>query len=121
MHSVDAWPLDGWPEGAWRPVSVGIRAIEFDSRRRPRPTNDLLRLAGRHVETGVVDIDGQALGSMLGGEPWTVDYERRGPVALRLGPDVIGRGAATAEGVKAEIPKARAAELTRILSGRQTD
>ncbi|HSH76632.1 MAG TPA: RsmB/NOP family class I SAM-dependent RNA methyltransferase, partial [Longimicrobiales bacterium] len=29
-HSADEWPLRAWAAGPWRPVSVGVRAIEFD-------------------------------------------------------------------------------------------
>ncbi len=38
----------------------------------------------------------------------------RGPYALRHGGDVVGRGAVTGQGLKSEIPKARAADLRRI-------
>ena len=43
--------------------------------------------------------------------------ELRGPVALRRGVDVLGRGAATQDGLKSEIPKARAADLGRVIAG----
>ena len=46
------------------------------------------------------------------------DLDVRGPVALRYLGEVIGRGATTPGGVASEIPKARAADLKRVLAAR---
>lgn len=120
MHSLDAWPLDAWldtpaAERDWRPISVGIRAIDFDSRGRPRPTNDFLRWLGRDVTGRVLDVDLRELGALLERRDVPVEEEARGPVALRHDGDVIGRGAVTVDGLKSEIPKARAADLRQCL------
>ena len=48
-------------------------------------------------------------------EPLDFEEEIRGPVALRFEGDVVGRGAATVDGLKSEIPKARSADLVRTL------
>jgi NOL1/NOP2/sun family putative RNA methylase len=115
-HTLDSWPLGSWTEGdAWRPVSVGIRAVEFDTQGRPRPTNDLLRLLGPAVRRRVVDLDDGGLADLLHRRPVPVDTEDRGPYALRYGGEIIGRGAVTEDGLKSEIPKARAADLRRCL------
>jgi NOL1/NOP2/sun family putative RNA methylase len=120
LHSLDAWPLEAWREGPWRegdwrPISVGFRAVDFDSRDRPRPTNDLLRWLGDSVCERVFDIDHERMIRLALRE--TIDFEQdlRGPVALRYDGDLVGRGAATVDGLKSEIPKARAAELRRAL------
>ncbi|NIP56748.1 MAG: hypothetical protein GWO00_01600, partial [Gemmatimonadetes bacterium] len=34
FHRLTEWPLRAWPTGDWRPISVGIRALEFDSKGR---------------------------------------------------------------------------------------
>jgi hypothetical protein len=44
------------------------------------------------------------------------DIDDRGPIALRHEGDIVGRGAVTVDGLKSEIPKARAAELSRCLA-----
>ena len=120
VHSLDEWPLEAWRdgpwrEGKWRPISVGFRAVDFDSRDRPRPTNDLLRWLGGSVRERVFDIDHERMTQLSLRE--TIDFEPdlRGPVALRYEGDVIGRGAATVDGLKSEIPKARSADLLRAL------
>jgi len=118
MHTIDEWPLDGWAEGAWRPISIGFRAIDFDSRGRPRPTNDLLRWLGEDVGQRLIDVSAEDLGRLIRREAVGTGVEERGPVALRFGGDVIGRGAVTVDGLKSEIPKARAADLARIVEGR---
>jgi NOL1/NOP2/sun family putative RNA methylase len=117
LHSLSEWPLDAWNEGAWRPISVGFRAVEFDSRGRPRPTNDLLRWLGAALESRTVDLDDGQLRALIGREALPLAEELRGPVALRRGVDVLGRGAATQDGLKSEIPKARAADLGRVIAG----
>jgi NOL1/NOP2/sun family putative RNA methylase len=117
MHTIDEWPLEGWAEGRWRPISIGIRAIDFDSRGRPRPTNDLLRGWSGVVSDRVIDLSDDELGLLLRREAVATDIDERGPVALRHAGDVIGRGAVTVDGLKSEIPKARAADLLRIVDG----
>ena len=114
-HTLDAWPMPLWEEGGWRPISVGLRAIEFDSRGRARPTNDALRWLGRRITEGVLDVDEGELRALLAREAVPTGHERRGPVALRWQGDVIGRGAVTVDGLKSEIPKARAADLLRCI------
>ena len=114
LHAAGEWPLSSWKEGPWRPISVGIRAVDFDSRGRARPTNDLLRIANKRIKEGLIDLTRSELQSLLHGDPVAVDFPRRGPVALRFEGDVLGRGAVTGEGLKSEIPKARAQDLARL-------
>jgi NOL1/NOP2/sun family putative RNA methylase len=114
-HTLDAWPGGLWEDGPWRPISVGIRAIDFDSRGRARPSNDFLRWLGSRMGQRVLDLDDDRLGRLLERHPVPTDFPSRGPVALRWHGDVIGRGAVTVDGLKSEIPRARAADLRRCL------
>ncbi len=116
LHTVDAWPLAAWEEGGWRGISIGQRSLEFDSLGRLRPTNDFLRLVGGLIERAVVDLTPRDLGVLLDREPVAVDIDLRGPVALRLGDDVLGRGVMTGGGLVSEIAKARATDLRRTLA-----
>jgi tRNA (cytosine49-C5)-methyltransferase len=118
LHALGEWPLEGWEEGAWRAISVGYRAVDFDSRGRPRPSNDLLRTLDNAVQSRKIALDREDLLRLLRREPVEVAADRpRGPVAVEYGGDALGRAAVTAEGLKSEIPKARAADLLRVLEG----
>jgi NOL1/NOP2/sun family putative RNA methylase len=117
LHTIDEWPLEGWAEGRWRPISIGFRAVDFDSRGRPRPTNDFLRWLDRDVSRRVIDVSRDEVERLVAREAVATEVEQRGPVALRYAGDVIGRGAVTVDGLKSEIPKARAADLARIVGG----
>lgn len=116
FHTIDAWPVSGWEPGSWRTISVGIRGIDFDTRGRPRPSNDLVRLFGGSVATRTVDVDDDEISTLLDGGAVPVEMTDRGPIAIRHNADVIGRGAVTGDGLKSEIPKARAADYRRTLS-----
>ena len=121
LHTAREWPLESWAEGGWRAISLGLRAAELDARGRARPTNDFLRWADARVRAGILDVDRGGLERLLGREAVPVEAgdpeaERRGPVALRFQGAVIGRGALTARGLVSEIPKARAADLARVLA-----
>jgi len=118
LHTVGEWPVGSWADGSWRPVSVGQRAVEFDSQGRPRPTNDFLRIAGADVSRAVLDLSAADLDRALRGQAVEADLDVRGPVALRYLDEVIGRGATTPAGVVSEIPKARASDLKRVLVAR---
>ncbi|MFQ5538529.1 MAG: RNA methyltransferase [Gemmatimonadota bacterium] len=115
VHTVDAWPLEAWEPGDWRPISVGFRAMDFDTRGRPRPTNDLLRRLDADIRSGVVELDDAELERLVGGEMLPSRDAPRGLVAFRWKDVVLGRGVSTAEGIRSEIPKARAADLARLL------
>jgi NOL1/NOP2/sun family putative RNA methylase len=116
VHSVDAWPLEAWPQGdAWRAISIGIRAVEFDSRGRARPTNDVLRLLSDDVRERRVELEEDRLRTFLSRKPVPCDLDLRGPVAVAYRGQVVGRGARTGEGLRTEIPKARARDLLRVL------
>jgi hypothetical protein len=117
LHSVAEWPLPAWGPGRWRAVSVGFRAMEFDTRGRPRPTNDLLQWLGPAVERGTVDLETPELLDLLSGTPLRRAEELYGLLALRWAGDVVGRGVATSVGVKSEVPRARAADLVSIAGG----
>jgi hypothetical protein len=113
LHTVDEWPLESWENGRWRPLSIGLRAIEFDSRGRARPTNDFLRWAS--ADAAMVDLSREELLALLARVAVPSGIERLGPIVLGYGGDVIGRGAVTRHGLASEIPKARARDLVRVL------
>ncbi|MGB1779538.1 MAG: hypothetical protein ACPHQP_08295, partial [Longimicrobiales bacterium] len=115
FHTLDAWPLPAWDEGGWRAISVGIRGIDFDSRGRARPSNDLIRLFGEHLTGRVVDVDDEEIRTLLSRKPVPAAEPERGPISIRHRGDVVGRGAVTVEGLKSEIPKTRAADYLRSL------
>ncbi len=116
LHSLEEWPLEAWSEGGWRPISVGFRAVELDSRGRPRPTNDLLQWVGPAVRRRVIDLGEDALLRALGREVLVLpDEESRGPMALRFRGEVVGRGMATRDGLRSEVPKARASDLANAV------
>ncbi len=116
LHALESWPLEAWSEGSWRPISVGFRAIEFDSQGRPRPTNDLLQWLGPAVSRGSVELDDEDLLRLLDKESLPLQEEElRGPVALRFRGEVVGRGMATRDGLRGEVPKARAADLANLV------
>lgn len=115
MHTLREWPLDAWASGKWRTISLGFRAIDFDSTQRPRPTNDLLRWLGSRVTQRVVDLGLDEIAALARREAIATSIDDRGPIALRYHGDLIGRGAVTRDGLKSEIPKARAGDLIRIL------
>ncbi|MDX1492934.1 MAG: RsmB/NOP family class I SAM-dependent RNA methyltransferase [Longimicrobiales bacterium] len=114
MHTLSEWPLAAWEVGDWRPISVGIRAVEFDSLERARPTNDFLRWLDGGVTNRVLEVNDAELDALLRRAPVPTEVQDRGPYALRFEGDVVGRGAVTKDGLKSEIPKARAADLRRI-------
>ncbi|MBR43911.1 MAG: hypothetical protein CME18_05805 [Gemmatimonadetes bacterium] len=116
FHTLDAWPFPVWENGSWRAVSVGVRGIDFDSRGRPRPSNDLLRLLGDGMTGRTVDVNDDEMRTLIAREPVAVAEEERGPIGIRHHGDLIGRGALTVDGLKSEIPKARAADYLRSLS-----
>lgn len=113
MHTAGEWPLPAWEPGRWRAISLGLRAVEFDTRGRPRPTNDLLRWLGDDVCR--IDLDDARLEALLERRPVETDVEQRGPITLGYRGASIGRGAVTARGLVSEIPKARARDLLRVL------
>lgn len=117
MHTLSEWPLPAWEPGDWRPISVGIRSLGFDSKERARPTNDLLRLLDDDVTKRVIDLDDDELDALLQRTPVPTEIDDRGPWVLRQAGDVVGRGAVTRDGLKSEIPKAKAADLRRIRGG----
>ncbi|MEQ1855239.1 MAG: RsmB/NOP family class I SAM-dependent RNA methyltransferase [Longimicrobiales bacterium] len=117
LHSCGEWPLPEWEVGRWRPISVGLRAIELDTSGRPRATNDLLRFVSTAVRSAVVDVTEETMLRLLAGEAIPTDEATPlGPVALRLDGEVVGRGASRVAGLSSEIPKARAVELARALT-----
>ncbi len=116
LHALEEWPLESWEPGAWRAISVGIRALEIDSRGRPRPTNDFFRLAADAVSSAREELSEPDLVRLLGGEALARGTELRGPVAVACDGDVLGRGVLTADGLVSEVPKARAADLERALA-----
>lgn len=116
-HRLREWPLEAWEPGAWRAVSVGLRAIEIDTSGRARATNDFLRFASASLRACVVDVDADQMSRLLGGGPAPAEESSPlGPVALRYRGEVVGRGRHGREGLTSEIPKARAQDLLRSLA-----
>jgi len=118
LHSLARWPLEAWEPGRWRPLSVGFRAVEFDTRGRSRPTNDLLQWLGRAVVRGAVDLETSELVALLDGGAVERAEELYGLLALRWSGAVVGRGVATSAGVRSEVPRARAADLRSVITGK---
>ncbi|MCG6989963.1 MAG: RsmB/NOP family class I SAM-dependent RNA methyltransferase [Gemmatimonadetes bacterium] len=118
LHSLAQWPLEAWEPGRWRPLSVGFRAVEFDTRGRSRPTNDLLQWLGRVVVRGAVDLETSELVALLDGGAVERAEELYGLLALRWSGAVVGRGVATSAGVRSEVPRARAADLRSVITGK---
>jgi 16S rRNA C967 or C1407 C5-methylase (RsmB/RsmF family) len=115
-HRLTEWPLEAWEPGAWRPVSIGLRAVQLDPGGRARPTNDFLRFASRAVRASVVDLSRARLLAILGGAADDRDAQQPlGPIALRYEGEVVGRGLSGRAGLTSEIPKARAVDLARAL------
>jgi len=115
LHRVDAWPLEAWEPGSWRAVSLGVRAMELDGRGRARPTNDVLRILDTGIRRGAFDVTLDELRTLLARGAISAEGARPGPGALRWSGTVIGRGTVGADGLTSEIPKARAADLSRVL------
>lgn len=119
-HTCGAWPVEAWPADAgWRYVCAGLRALRRDPRiGGERVTNDALRWLGDAVTGRVVALDGARLGRLLDGDLLDAGDVSGGVVGLRLGDDLVGRGLVGPDGLRHEIPKARARRLREILEAR---
>ena len=117
LHGAQAWPVEGWTPGPWRAVALGLRAMEFDTRGRPRPTNDLLTWLDAAVTRSGVDLPDDAMRALCGGTPVPWGEELGGLLALRYRGAVVGRGVTTVDGVRSEISKAQAKDLAGIVDG----
>jgi hypothetical protein len=117
MHTCGEWPVEAWRPNGWRVVSVGVRAIEIDTRGRARATNEFLRYASGAVGAAV-DLDAERLIDLLGGATQPLGaHAQPGAVALRHAGEIVGRGLHTREGLVSHVPKARAQDLARALTG----
>lgn len=113
-HRCRALPLDAWSESSgWQFVSLGLPAFRATGLRRP--TNVFLRFLGPHVKAARADLTRAELASLLSGGSLTTDLSH-GDAALALDGWVVGRGRATAGGLRAELDRKSAAELKAILS-----
>lgn len=117
LHGAGAWPVGAWSGPGWRVVSLGLRAIEFDTRGRPRPTNDLLRWLDRSVTDSAQEVSDAELSRLLAGESVPRPDEMAGLQAIRYRGRVVGRGVPGTDGLRSEIPRARARDLERCLGG----
>jgi len=116
LHALTEWPVAGWtPSGAWRVVSTGFRAMEFDTRGRPRPTNDALQWLGRRIGSRRVDLADQELLHLLGGAPLPWNDELEGLQALFHRGVAVGRGVPTPDGIRSEVSKAQARDLRALV------
>ncbi|MDP2958085.1 MAG: RsmB/NOP family class I SAM-dependent RNA methyltransferase [Longimicrobiales bacterium] len=118
LHGLPAWPLAGWSPGGWRVVSLGLRAMEFDTLGRPRPTNDLFQWLGSAVRSGGVDLADDELLALCEGRAVPREERLGGLLALRYRGMVVGRGVITREGIRSEISRPLAADLKGIVEGR---
>ena len=117
LHGLPEWPLAAWTEGGWRAISVGFRAMEFDTSGRPRPTNDVLQWLGAAIRENTVDFDDAEMLGACRGEAVPRPETLHGLLALRWRGAVLGRGVATPDGARNEIPKARRRDLQAIVEG----
>jgi NOL1/NOP2/sun family putative RNA methylase len=117
LHGLPEWPVPAWSEGGWRTVSVGFRAMEFDPSGRPRPTNDLLQWLGASIRENAVDLEDEEVRRACRGEAVPRAETLHGLLALRWRGAVVGRGVATPDGARNEIPKARRRDLEAIVEG----
>ncbi len=113
LHTLDAWPVQGWAPGSWRTISAGFRAMEFDDRGRSRPTNDVLQWLGSRLRRSVAELDDTEVDRLLDTGLLPSREELMGLVAFRWRDVVLGRGACTDDGIRSAVPKARAARLAR--------
>jgi hypothetical protein len=117
VHGAEEWPVGSWGEAAARVHALGIRAFELDARGEAKPTNDLLRWLGKRITRSSVNVDRKGFLRLLDGDVLPGTPDLRGSVALGHQGEVLGRGAASALGVRSEIPKQRALELRAVLGG----
>jgi len=116
VHRCEGWPLGSWGESdRWRVVSVGLRAMVPDYRKRPRPTNDLFRLLEEAILPKLVSLSVDQWTTLLKGEDVVVPGVESGFVPLGLHGHVVGRGLVRGETVQHEIPKVPARWLAKIL------
>jgi NOL1/NOP2/sun family putative RNA methylase len=118
LHGAGEWPVEGWSPGPWRVVSLGLRAMEFDTLGRPRPTNDLLQWLGPSVSAGGVDLSDEEMAALCEGRPVPREEQLGGLLALRWRGSVVGRGVTTRDGIRSEIAKTMASDLKAIVEGR---
>lgn len=119
LHAAAEWPVAGWtPSEAWRVISLGFRAMEFDTKGRPRPTNDALQWLGDRIGARRLDVDDEQLRKILAGDllPWGEQLE--GLQALFHRGMAIGRGVPTPDGIRSEVSKAQAIDLRAIVVGK---
>ncbi|MCK7504071.1 MAG: hypothetical protein MZV70_08160 [Desulfobacterales bacterium] len=108
----------GVESGAWRMVSLGLRAMEFDTQGRPRPTNDgdaVARALGGREWRGPLRC---GAGRAVRGAARAREEQLGGLLALRWRGVVVGRGVTTRERMRSEISKAMASDLKGIVDGR---
>ncbi|HSG46517.1 MAG TPA: hypothetical protein VLA43_01765, partial [Longimicrobiales bacterium] len=121
LHALTEWPVAGWtPADAWRVVSTGFRAMEFDTQGRPRPTNDALQWLGARIRARRVDLTDQQVLHLLGGDPLPWDDQLEGLQALFHHGLVAGRGVPTLDGIRSEVSKAQARDLRAIIERKGT-
>lgn len=117
LHGAAEWPLAAWTPGPWRVVSLGLRAMEFDTQGRPRPTNDVLQWLGSRIGDGALDLSDAEVAALCAGDAVPREERLAGLQALRWRGAVVGRGVITREGVRSEISRATAADLQGIALG----
>lgn len=116
MHRCPTWPLGAWEgQGGWRMISLGLRALVDDARGGVRPTNDLLRWLEEARGERVMSLAHPECLGLLEGETLSAPGITDGWVVLRIEEGIVGRGLVLREGLRHEIPKARAGRLRAVL------
>ena len=121
LHALTEWPVAGWtPADAWRVVSTGFRAMEFDTQGPARPTNDALQWLGARIRARRVDLSDEQVLRVLGGDPLPWADQLEGLQALFHHGLVAGRGVPTKDGIRSEVSKAQAKDLRAIIERKET-
>jgi NOL1/NOP2/sun family putative RNA methylase len=117
VHTAGEWPVESWPrEGAWRVVSMGLRAFRRAAGGWETPSNAFLtRFANELGPRRKRALTRTEMVTLLRDGRLDAGTHPTGPVALWFEDRVVGRGIVGPAGIRSEIPKARAKRLRALL------
>ena len=118
VHTAGEWPMEAWgPEtGAWRVVSLGLRAMKRRRDGLETPSNHFMgRFGPDFGDDRKVSLDPPSLGRILSGESLPSEGLPVGPVALTWEGRVLGRGMVGRSGLRSEIGKADGKRLRAVV------
>ena len=116
---MEAW---GPETGAWRVVSLGLRAMKRRRDGLETPSNHFMGRFGEEFdEHRRVSLDPASLGRILAGESLPSEGLPVGPVALTWEGRVLGRGMVGRSGLRSEIGKAEAKRLRAVVETTRGD